>query len=64
LGKKRASGNVRTTATSETGDRLHIRIPPDFKEVLREMAEEDDRTISNLVLKVLRDEAKRRGKPS
>jgi hypothetical protein len=42
--------------------RLHIRIPPELKGVAREMAEEDGRTVSNLVLKVLRDEAKRRGK--
>lgn len=60
--KREARPKVRTTDTSSDETRLHIRIPPDLKVAAREMAKEDGRSVSNLVLKILRDEAQRRGK--
>ena len=64
VAEKPARKNVRTVATSE-GERLHIRIPPDLKEVARELAEEDGRTLSNWMLRLIREEVERkRSKPS
>lgn len=48
------------TAPQIAGDRLHMRIPPDVKDVLREMAEEEGRTVSNWIIKMIRDKAKER----
>lgn len=63
VAKRKAIPKVRTPATpKDDGERLHIRIPPELKGVAREMAAEDNRSVSNLVLTILRDEAKRRGK--
>lgn len=60
--KRSATKKVRTLATSQDGERLHIRIPPDLKEAARETAAEDGRSMSNFVLQVLREELKRRDK--
>jgi uncharacterized protein (DUF1778 family) len=59
-----ASKKRRTLATQAVseGERLHIRIPPDLKEVARVMASEQGRTVSNFVLQLLREEAKRQGR--
>lgn len=62
--KRPTRKNVRTVATSD-GERLHIRIPPDLKEVAKELAEEDGRTLSNWMLRLIREEVeKKRTKPS
>ncbi len=45
-----------------TDARLHMRIPLELKDVLREMAEEDGRTISNWILHQIRVQARERGK--
>jgi uncharacterized protein (DUF1778 family) len=54
---------MRTMATQRDagGERFHIRVPPDLKEVARQMAVEDGRTVSNFLLYLIREEAKRRG---
>lgn len=61
--RRKAREKMSTTATlPASGDRLHMRIPPDVKDVLREMAEEDGRTISNWILHQIRVQARERGK--
>lgn len=66
MGKRVATGKRRTVTTQiaaePDGDRLHIRVPPDLKRAMKEVADDDSRTLSNWVLSVVREELRRRGK--
>jgi hypothetical protein len=65
-GSEEGKRKVRTTATQqrEEEERFHVRVPSDLKELVRAMAAEDGRTISNFLLQLVRKEAKRRGEGS
>jgi predicted HicB family RNase H-like nuclease len=60
--KRGAREKVSKPAASQEGERLNIRIPPELKEVAKELAQEEGRSVSNWILQMIRDRARERGK--